>query len=67
MFWIEWVYSIFLRSFDLKTSLILWDYMILLEDKLIFVLTNIIFQEISEHKDTFNMRDLHREAKKIFI
>ena len=67
VFWIEWIYSLFLRSFDFKTSLVLWDNLILLEDKLIFVLTYIIFEEIKEQKKHLNFQNLHLEAKKIFI
>lgn len=48
IYWIEWVYALFLRSFDLKTSLVLWDAFFLYGDIILFKLCYAVFKILNE-------------------
>ena len=58
IFWVEFVFALFMKNFDSKTSIVLWDLFLLKEEFVIFKLNRIIFLIIKENlrfvrKDTF--------------
>ena len=52
MLWVEWLYAMFLRTFDLKTCFVLWDFMLAKSELFIFKLNNVVFKLIEENFDS---------------
>lgn len=49
--WVEWVYALFLRTFDVKTCETLWDLILVRGDIFVFKLTYVIFGIIDSNFD----------------
>lgn len=65
--WIEWVYAMFLRTFDLKTCLKLWDFMLLKGDNFVFKLNNVVFGIIDEKFDEIDKDNFFESAKRLLL
>lgn len=57
--WIEWIYALFLRTFDLRTSLVLWDLLFMRGNELLFQLAFIVFYFLDLNLKNINFSDLH--------
>lgn len=67
IFWIEWVYAMFLRTFDLKTCLKLWDFILLKDDHFIFRLNNVVFGILDENFDDIDKDNFFESAKRVIL
>ena len=67
IFWIEWVYAMFLRTFDLKTCLKLWDFMLLKGDTFVFKLNSVVFGILDEKFDQIDKDNFFESAKRIIL
>jgi hypothetical protein len=67
IFWIEWMYALFLRTFDLETCLILWDFILLSKNLFIFNLTFVIFGIIDKNFSKIRHDYLFEDIKKLIL
>lgn len=67
IFWVEWVYAMFLRTFDLKTSVRLWDVMLLKGEIFIFKLNYVVFGLLDENFGKMNKDNFFDEAKRLIF
>ena len=67
IFWIEWMFAIFLRSFDLKTCFIFWDFILLKGNLFIFKLTFVIFGIIDKFFDGIRKDFLIEDIRKLLL
>lgn len=67
IYWVEWIYALFLRSFDLKTSLVLWDAFFIQGDIVIFKLNYAVFHLLDQNLDFLNFQQFHEESKLLVI
>ena len=67
IFWIEWIYAMFLRTFDIKTGMILWDMILIKEDLFVFKLTYVIFGLIDEMFDSIDKNQIFDEIRKLIL
>lgn len=65
--WIEWVYAMFLRTFDLKTCLKLWDFILLKGDNFIFKLNNVVFGILDDKFEEIDKDNFFESAKRILL
>ncbi len=56
-----------MRTFDLKTSLILWDFLLVEGDPVIFKLTYTIFGLLNEHFSKLNFDNFFEEIKILIL
>ena len=66
IYWIEWVYALFLRSFDLRSCLILWDFFIVEGDEFFFKFIYSVFYVLNDEIDFFCFDNFYEDVK-IFI
>lgn len=52
--WMEWLYALFLRSFDLRSALVLWDFFVLQPERLLFGLCATVFALLEEDFPALN-------------
>ena len=67
IFWIEWVYAMFLRTFDLRTCFILWDLILLKDDLFIFKLNYVVFGILDEHFQEINKNNFFESCRLILL
>lgn len=67
IFWIEWIYAMFLKTFDIKTCLVLWDFILLKENQFVFKLNYIVFGILDENFEEINKDNFLDSCKKILI
>ncbi len=67
IFWIEWIYGLFLRSFSLKACLILWDLIIINNDAFLFKIVWVVFGLIKIHFDDIDKNNFYENAKKLIL
>ena len=65
IFWIEWIYAMFLRTFDLKTSLKLWDLILIKGEVFIFKLNFVVFGIIDENFSKIGKDNFFEETKRL--
>lgn len=65
IFWVEWIYAMFLRTFDLKTSLKLWDFILVKGEFFIFKLNFVVFGLIDENFNILSKDNFFDECKKL--
>lgn len=65
--WIEWIYAMFLRTFDVETCQVLWDLILVKGDLLVFKLTFEIFGLINENFHEMNKNTLMEDIRKMLI
>jgi len=51
MYWVEWILTIFSRTFSIEKVFILWDFIIVLGDKFIFKILYGIFAILDKYFD----------------
>jgi len=67
IFWIEWVYAMFLRTFDLRTSIRMWDFMLVKGEQFICSLNHAIFGVINDNLENLNKHNFCQEAKLLIV
>ena len=67
IFWVEWVYAMFLRTFDLQTSLRLWDFILLKGEMFIFKLNFVVFGLIDENFSKIGKDNFFEETKRLIM
>ena len=65
--WIEWIYAMFLRTFDIKTCQILWDFILVRGDIFVFKLTYVIFGIINENFERLDKNQLLDSIRKLLL
>jgi len=65
--WIEWIYAMFLRTFDLKTCLVLWDLILIRGDQFVFKLSYVIFKIVNQKFKSIDKNRLFDEIRKIIL
>jgi hypothetical protein len=65
--WIEWIYAMFLRTFDLKTCMLLWDFILIKGDQFVFKLSFVIFGFINENFEEIDKNKLFDDIRKLII
>ncbi len=65
IFWVEWIYAMFLRTFDLKTSIRLWDYILTKGEIFIFKMNYIVFGILDENFNSLTKENFFDSAKKL--
>ena len=67
IFWMEWIFAMFLRTFDLKTCFVLWDFILLKGDLFVFKLTYVIFGIISENFAKIRKDSILDDIRKLLL
>ena len=67
IFWIEWIYALFLRTFRLETCFVLWDLIIIEGEKIIFKLIYVVFGMIKINFDNINKNKFYEDVKMLLI
>ena len=67
IFWVEWIYAMFLRTFDLKTSIRLWDFILVKGEIFIYKLNYVVFGLLDENFSKLNKDNFFEEAKKLIF
>ena len=67
IYWIEWIYAMFLRTFDLKTCLILWDLILLKDDLFIFKLNLVVFGILNEKFDEIDKTHFFEKSRMVLL
>lgn len=67
IYWVEWVYAMFLRTFDLKTCFLLWDLMLAKGEMTIVKLTCAVFELLEEQFQAINKERFFDESKKLIL
>lgn len=67
IFWVEWIYAMFLRTFDLQTSLRLWDFILLKGEIFIFKLNFVVFGLIDENFSKIGKDNFFEETKRLIM
>ena len=65
--WVEWLYAMFLRTFDLKTCFVLWDFMLVKSEFFLFKLNNVVFQLLEDNFDSINKDNFFDSSRAIII
>ena len=65
--WIEWIYAMFLRTFDLKTSLKFWDFALIKDEVFILKLSFVVFKLISENLNKINKGKFFEEIRLLVL
>lgn len=52
--WVEWVYAMFLRTFDLKTCLVFWDFALVKSEHFLYKLNLVVFQILDQNFEQLN-------------
>ena len=66
IFWIEWIYALFLKSFDIRTCLILWDFLIIEGDEFFFKFIYSVFFVVNENIGKLGFGNFYEDFK-VFI
>ena len=67
IFWIEWVYALFLRTFDLRTCFVLWDGFLIYGTSFIVKLNYVIFGLLASRIDFERQNIWDRIRKYLYI
>ena len=67
IFWIEWIYALFLRTFRLETCFVIWDLIIVLGERVIFKLVYVVFGVIMIHFEEINKNNFYEDVKILLI
>jgi hypothetical protein len=67
IFWMEWIFAMFMRTFDLKTCFILWDFILLKGDLFVFKLTYVIFGLINENFQRIKNDSILDDIRKLLL
>ncbi len=65
--WIEWVLTIFMRTFELETVLVLWDFILVKGDRFFFKIFYSIFKVINEYFLEIDRKNMCIEIKNLLI
>ena len=65
--WIEWIYAMFLRTFDVETCQILWDLILVRGDIFVFKLTFEIFGMINRNFESLDKNSLMESIRALLL
>ena len=67
IFWVEWLYAMFLRTFDLKTCYVLWDLMLVKTEFFIFKLVFVVCKLLNERLEELNAITVFEKTRLMII
>jgi hypothetical protein len=65
--WIEWVFTMFLKSFHLKACLVFWDFMLIKEESWIFRVSCVAFTVISDNFQNIRRDNVVEDCKRLIF